>query len=231
MNGVFVTGTDTGCGKTRVSVALMQVLQQRGLQVMGMKPVAAGAELVDGQLRNEDALLLQQQASRAVAYGLVNPYVFEAAIAPHLAAAKSGVAIDPDVIVESCRQLAESADVLVVEGAGGWRVPLGEDVDLSDLPKKLQLPVILVVGMKLGCINHARLTAESIQQDGLDLVGWIANQIDPDMPSLQANIETLRQYLPAPCLGVVPFQAQNDVSQFAVHLDAELLPRQVQTGQ
>ncbi|MCW8906485.1 MAG: dethiobiotin synthase [Sedimenticola sp.] len=204
MAGYFVTGTDTDCGKTLASVALMQALQARGERVLGMKPVAAGADLTPAGPRNDDALKLQAQGSSPQPYETVNPYLFLPPIAPHLAARQAGVTIDFGHIAACYRQLENHADRVVVEGAGGWRVPLGPEGGIAELALHLELPVILVVGLKLGCINHALLSAESILASGATLGGWIASRVDPDMALAQENIETLRQQLPCPCLGTIP---------------------------
>lgn len=202
--GYFITGTDTDSGKTVITLGVMQWLQSRGLQVAGMKPVASGAEQTAAGLRNSDARQLRAQASRVAPYGLVNPYCFRPPVAPHLAALRAGQVIEFDQIARCFEQLAGTADRVVVEGAGGWRVPLGAGRTMGDLALALDLPVILVVGMRLGCINHALLSAESIRAAGLPLAGWIGNQVDPAMREFDANIDTLREWLDAPCLGVVP---------------------------
>lgn len=203
--GYFITGTDTDSGKTVVTLGLMAQLQSRGLQVLGMKPVAAGAEQTDAGLRNSDALQLQAQSSRAIAYGQINPYCFAPPIAPHLAAEQAEQTIDLLKIGRCFEQLANGVDRVLVEGAGGWRVPLGAGHTMADLALALNLPVILVVGLRLGCINHALLSAESIQASGVRLAGWIGNQMDPTMQERDANIETLKRRLDIPCLGLVPW--------------------------
>lgn len=203
MKGLFVTGTDTGVGKTRVAVALIHALRARGLRVAAMKPVAAGHR--PGEL-NEDVAALLQAANATAAIRDVNPYAFEPAIAPHIAAQQAGVRIELDVIAGAFARLAAAADVVVVEGAGGWRVPLNEDADMADLAQRLGLPVVLVVGLRLGCLNHALLTAESIVQRSLPWAGWVGNQIDPAMPCQAENVAALNARLPAPCLGVQGFQ-------------------------
>jgi dethiobiotin synthetase len=205
VKGLFVTGTDTGVGKTRVSVALIHALRARGLRVAGMKPVAAGHDR--GEL-NEDVMALQQAANVIADIRDVNPYAFEPAIAPHIAAQQAGVRIELGVIAEAFARLAAAADVVVVEGAGGWRVPLNEDEDMADLAQRLGLSVVLVVGLRLGCLNHALLTAESIAQRQLPWVGWVGNQIDPTMSFPTENVTALQARLPAPCLGVQAFQSE-----------------------
>lgn len=211
----FVTGTDTEVGKTFVSVALLHMLNSQGKLTAGYKPIAAGCESTEQGLRNEDALALQANSSLDLSYDEVNPIALEAPIAPHIAAMQSvnGAAATPisiDTIREGVNKLLQKKpDVLLVEGAGGWRLPLGEDFDgntryLSDVAIELNLSVILVVGMRLGCLNHAVLTAESIRKDGLKLAGWVANHIDPDMPFLSENIKSLKGLLNAPFLGSLP---------------------------
>lgn len=220
--GIFITGTDTGVGKTWVSVGLMAALQSQGLRVLGMKPVASGCELTAEGLRNEDALLLQQQGSSEVDYRLLNPYAFAPAIAPHLAAAQADAAIDLAVIERNYRQLATQAEVIVVEGAGGWLVPLNDQHSMADLAKRLDLDVILVVGLRLGCINHALLSAESIRSHGCRLRGWVANTLDPQMPQLQTNIESIARRIAAPLLGVIPHQPHCSAELTATHLTLPL---------
>jgi dethiobiotin synthetase len=201
----FITGTDTECGKSEITLALMHLLQARGHRVLGMKPVASGAEPTQDGLRNEDARRIQQQGSADVPYELVNPYAFGPPIAPHIAARQAGESIRFQLLRKNLQALSDQADFVLVEGVGGWKVPLGPDGDVSDLAAHLGLPVILVVGMKLGCINHALLTADAIVADGSSLAGWVANQIDPGMLEMESNLETLREGIDAPCLGFVPF--------------------------
>jgi dethiobiotin synthetase len=202
--GVFVTGTDTEIGKTFCSRLLMIALQQRGLSVAGMKPVASGGEYRNGELVNDDALQLQQQSDRDLPYEWVNPYVFEPPIAPHLAAIQAGKVIEAELIRGSFSRLQQQSDQVIVEGVGGWRVPLSDTLSVSDLPVLLDLPVVLVVGMRLGCLNHALLTIESIQQAGIKVAGWIANSIDPEFDVPQDNLQTLKSRLDAPCLALIP---------------------------
>ncbi len=219
MKGVFVTGTDTDCGKTEIALALMVGLRELGLSALGMKPVASGCERTADGLRNEDARRLRAQGSRDLPYELINPYAFEPPIAPHIAAGQAGVEIELDVIKSGAQRLATEADYLIVEGVGGWRVPLGPSLSVSDLPSTLDLPVILVCGIRLGCINHSLLTAESIKASGARLIGWAANQIDPYMLSCDENLATLAALLAVPCLGVVPWMATPDPRQVSKHLD------------
>jgi dethiobiotin synthetase len=201
--GLFVTGTDTGVGKTRVAVALIHALRARGLRVAAMKPVAAGS--APGEL-NEDVTALLEAADVAADLKDVNPYAFAEPIAPHIAAQQAGVRIDLGVITAAYARLAAAAaDVVVVEGAGGWRVPLNEREDMADLAQALGLPVVLVVGLRLGCLNHALLSAESIAGRKLPWAGWVGNHVDPAMAHQAANLDALRARLPGPCLGVQPF--------------------------
>ncbi|HQS82946.1 MAG TPA: dethiobiotin synthase [Thiobacillus sp.] len=205
--GLFVTGTDTGVGKTRVAVALIHALRAQGLRVAAMKPVAAGH--APGEL-NEDVAALMLATNAAVDLRDVNPYAFAAPVAPHIGAQLAGVRIELDVIAAAYLRLAATADVVVVEGAGGWRVPLNERDDMADLAQRLGLPVVLVVGLRLGCLNHALLTAESIAHRQLPWAGWVGNHVDPAMACQAENVAALHARLPGPCLGVQP------------HLDPEI---------
>ena len=196
----FITGTDTGVGKTFVAWQLLHAAQQCGLRTLGLKPLAAGAEKMDGEWRNEDAVLLQEAATVKLPYASINPFCFELAAAPHLAAKKTGATLSAKTIAQNVRKVLDESefDYCVIEGAGGWRVPLNDTETMTDVVKLLQIPVILVVGMKLGCINHAVLTVEAIKADGLTLHGWIANDLGHSMPLLAENIATLERLLPAP---------------------------------
>ena len=221
MKSVFITGTDTGVGKTWVSCALMRQLIGEGLRVVGMKPVATGAIMQDGELRNDDAMQLMANANVDVPYEFVNPYCFAPAIAPHIAAHQPGTSISLDVIQHAYRELAANADVVVVEGVGGWAVPINAQQTMADVATILNLPVVMVVGMRLGCLNHALLTAQSIQSTSLTLTAWVANIIDPVMPMLQKNIDTLKSHLNASLAAVVPYVS--GVSQAnAVHFNVSL---------
>jgi dethiobiotin synthetase len=220
----FVTGTDTGVGKTLVSCALLHAFAAQGKRVAGLKPVAAGCDERD---HNDDALALRAASSMQLTYGQVNPYCFPHAIAPHLAARHAGARIDFKRILTSYHELAGQSDEVIVEGAGGFLVPLNEKQTSADLVKELDLPVILVVGMRLGCLNHALLTVSAIAAHQLECAGWVANILDADMPALQENIETLRERIAAPLLGIVPYQAQPDAHAAAAHLQLELLDKQV----
>ncbi len=199
-NVYFVTGTDTGVGKTFIASTLLRAAKARGLTCVGYKPIAAGATLQDGELLNEDALELIEAAGTGLDYADINPVVLRPAIAPHIALGQ----VDRRV---SARQLAEAcpeAAFVLVEGAGGWFVPLNERETLADVCVALGAKVILVVAMKLGCLNHALLTADAIARAGLTLAGWVANALGDPMPFLAENIDTLRERLPGPCLGIVP---------------------------
>jgi len=202
--GFFVTGTDTGVGKTRVSGGLIAALRGQGLRVAGMKPVASGCAATALGLRNADALELMAASGLDVPYGRINPYAFAPAIAPHLAAAEVGVTIRFDVIAQTLGELVSAADCAVVEGVGGWRVPLGPDGDVADLAMHLNLPVVLVVGLRLGCLNHAALTAADIRRCGLPLAGWVGNEVQAGVERCADTVGALREILPEPCLGILP---------------------------
>ena len=221
----FVTGTDTGVGKTLVTAALLRRLRDAGVRVAGMKPIAAGA--MDGPegRANEDALLLQAESSARHPYALVNPCLYEPAIAPHIAAAESGVAIDTGRIAGAFAALAAAADVVLAEGAGGFLVPLDERRSCAELPGLLGMEVILVVGLRLGCLNHALLTAEAIGARGLALAGWVGNCVAPEFARREANVATLAARLPAPCLGVVPWLPEKDLARAAGALSGALMLR------
>ncbi|MDB5761403.1 MAG: ATP-dependent dethiobiotin synthetase BioD [Herminiimonas sp.] len=220
----FVTGTDTEVGKTLISTALLHALAQRGLRAAGMKPVAAGAVLRDGAWHNDDADNLAAAANVALPPALTTPYLLREAAAPHIAAALENVAIDPAHIRSCYDRIAAAAEAVVVEGVGGFRVPLSDRFDTADLAQQLGLPVILVVGLRLGCINHALLTADAIAARGLTLAGWVANGIDPAMPHAEANVEALAARLQAPPLGGVPWLAVPSAAAAAACLDFSCLP-------
>lgn len=218
----FVTGTDTGVGKTLVTAALLHRLREEGAVVAGMKPIAAGA--MDGPegRANADALLLQAESSLRHPYATVNPCLFEPAIAPHIAAAEAGQPIDTGRIVAAHARLCAGAEVVLAEGAGGFLVPLDGGRSCAELPGLLGMEVLLVVGLRLGCLNHALLTAEAIATRGLAFAAWIGNCIDPDFPRREANIATLTARLPAPCLGIVPWMAEPAVGAAAAALSGAL---------
>jgi dethiobiotin synthetase len=204
----FVTGTDTGVGKTLVSAGLIWALREHHARVIGMKPVAAGLVPHAGGWASEDVLALRAASSVTVAPELDNPVALPEPLSPHLAAQRAGRSISVSLLDERFHTLQASADFVVVEGAGGWLVPLNDHETLADLARVLALPVVLVVGMRLGCLNHALLTAQAVQASGLPLAGWVANQIDPDMPCLEENQAYLESHLGAPCLGRIPWQLQ-----------------------
>jgi len=215
----FVTGTDTGVGKSLVASALLWRQAAQGRRVVGMKPVAAGAQWRDGAWHNEDVDLLAAAGSVAATADQICPYLLERPLAPHIAAALAGVALSAEVLLRAYRRLGERAEAVVVEGVGGFRVPLAAGFDTADLAAQLGLPVVLVVGMRLGCLNHAALTAEAIAARGLRLAGWVANHIDPQMAEPERNRAALAQLLPAPCLGVLPWLAPAAPAAAASWLD------------
>jgi dethiobiotin synthetase len=220
--GCFVTGTDTEIGKTRVSLAIMHLWRQAGRRVAGMKPVAAGVE-GDPDGGNADALALRSMSSVAKAYRLHNPYLFREAIAPHLAAQRQGILVRKELILDARNALLADADALLVEGVGGWLVPLADDLDVARLAGLFGLPLVLVVGMRLGCLNHALLTLESLRRSDLPLLGWVANRVDPQMLCVEENIATLERLMPAPLLGDLPFLENPSAHALAAHLRADLL--------
>ncbi len=216
----FIAGTDTDVGKTTVACGLLHAARGYGLSTAAIKPVASGCERPPAGRPTGDALALPGECSPALAYAEVNPFASEPAIAPHLAAREAGVSLAvADLLPPARKVMARRADFTLVEGAGGWRVPLSGGESLSDLAVALGLPVILVVGVRLGCINHALLTAEAIARDGLPLAGWVANLIDPHTSRLADNLATLAERLPAPCLGQVPRLSEAAPAAVAAHLD------------
>jgi dethiobiotin synthetase len=212
---LFVTGTDTGVGKTVAATALVHRLRREGLRVAGMKPVASGCERTPDGLRNEDALALQAASEPRPDYADVNPYALEIPTAPQLAARAAGVRIDPAVLLAAHGRLAAHADVVVVEGAGGWLAPMDDGLDQGDFARAIDAPVLLVVGLRLGCLSHARLSARAIVADGFTLLGWIGNTVDPAFVERDAYVDLLRDALPAPCLGVLPFAPGADLGMLA----------------
>lgn len=218
----FITGTDTNVGKTLVAAGLLVAANNMGLTTAALKPVAAGCEKTEQGLRNADALLLQSVITEPMVYEQINPIALEAAIAPHIAAQQEKRALSADRLAGFCRGSLNQANVTLIEGAGGWRVPLNPSETLADLARILRLPVILVVGVRLGCINHALLTVEAIRNDGLPLAGWVANCVDAEMPVRQDNIHSLAARIPAPCLGVVPWlgSPRPEAVAAALHIDS-----------
>jgi len=205
MPRLFVTGTDTGVGKTRIAAALCMAYAARRMRVAAMKPVASGCTRTPAGLRNEDAEALLGAMTVRAAYADVNPYAFEPAIAPHIAAKEAGCSIDFGLLDGCYERLCRQSDVTIVEGAGGWLAPLDGTRTFADLAVRWRLDVILVVGLRLGCLNHALLTAEAIEGRGLKLVGWVGNSVDPDFERREANTDTLRLRLAANCLGLIPY--------------------------
>ena len=226
--GIFITGTDTGVGKTLVAAGLVRLLASHGKRVVGLKPVASGAEQSAGGLRNDDALALSAGSTVALPYELTNPYCFAPAIAPHLAAREAGIAISVDALEDWYARATTGVDVAVVEGAGGWRVPLHPEGFLSDLPERLGLGVILVVGLRLGCLSHARLTLEAIAACGrCPFLGWIGNRIVPGFIRPEENLETLERLLGSPPLAVIPPLRVADPAAAVAWLDQPRLLRAV----
>lgn len=220
----FIAGTDTDVGKTTVAAGLLCAARTAGLSTLGAKPVASGCAVTPNGLRNADARALIAQSSLVLPYEQVNPYAFEPAIAPHIAAREAGVVLHVSSLRTAMQHvLQQQADFTLIEGAGGWRVPLSDQATLSDLAIALGLPVILVVGVRLGCINHAVLSAEAILRDGLPLAGWVANLIEPHTARLEENLATLAERMPAPCLGRVPRLDDARAETVAEHLDLALL--------
>jgi len=211
----FVAGTDTEIGKTFASCALLHAARAQGLCAVGMKPIAAGT---DAQGRNDDVEALIAASSLTLSRATINPYLFAPAVAPHIAAADNGVCIELERITAAYREVAAQADLVIVEGVGGFCVPLGRDTDTADLAVALGLPIILVVGMRLGCINHALLTVEAINRRQLPLAGWIANQIDPNMLRFEDNLNALQERIGAPLLGTIPYLADRNPATAASYL-------------
>ena len=223
MAGYFITGTDTGVGKTCVALALMNKLKQQGKIVGGMKPVSAGCTHTEKGLRNNDAVQLQNESSIAIPYEIVNPYAYEPPIAPHIAAQQVDEYIAIEQVTKCYQQIDNETDVTIVEGAGGWLVPINDSENMADIAVRLQLPVILVVGVRLGCLNHALLSVASIKASGLTLAGWVGNLISEDMPASQNNIDSLKNFIPAPLLGVIPYQSTATPEKIANYIDLAVL--------
>lgn len=216
----FIAGTDTDAGKTLIAAGLLNKAKSEGLSTVGLKPIAAGCEETPEGLRNDDALMLMAQSTEELPYEQVNPIAFAPPIAPHIAGQQLRRPLSAGRIVGLLRGvlMINRAQFTLVEGAGGYRVPLNPKETLADVTKELNLPVILVVGMKLGCLNHALLTVEAIHRDGLKLAGWIANRVDEDMAVYEENIETLHAMIQAPCLGEVPFLSKPTPEAVASHI-------------
>jgi dethiobiotin synthetase len=207
LRGLFIAGTDTEVGKTHVTVGLVRALAGAGFEVAVMKPVAAGAVETPDGLRNDDALALIGAANVEAPYQTINPFCFAEPASPHIAARSTGIRIDTAAIRRECARLAAAADLVVVEGAGGWLAPISESETMEDVARALELPVILVVGLRLGCLNHALLTARAVRAAGLNLAGWIANHVQPDFAHAKDNVALLERHLPAPLLDSVAFDA------------------------
>jgi dethiobiotin synthetase len=205
--GWFITGTDTGAGQTRIACLLLEALAREGRRAVGMKPVASGCRETAAGLRSEDAESLLAASGGSADYAEINPYAFVPAMAPHLAARETGIEIRLEKILDNFQHLRQKAPWLVVEGVGGWEVPLGEHLTMAEVARAMRLPVILVVGLRLGCLNHALLTASAIRREGVPLAGWIANQIDPAMMHVDENIATLNERIAAPLLARFPYRS------------------------
>ncbi len=226
----FITGTDTDVGKTFVTCLLLENIKRSGRNCFGLKPIAAGAIVTKEGLMNDDAQALLRQGSVALEYHDVNPICLQPAIAPHIAASLAGIQLRVSDLVANCRAsikkglMVDTKAVTLIEGAGGWHVPVGASEFLSDMVIELQLPVILVIGMKLGCLNHAKLTVDAIESSGLRLAGWVANQVSPEkMPFFEENISAIKELIYAPCLGIVPYSPSAAISDVAHQLDIDNL--------
>ena len=221
---VYVTGTDTGIGKTFASCALLHALRGQGMRAVGMKPVASGCTWLDGGWKNDDALALQQASAVEVAYADINPFALEHPLAPELAARDAGTDVTLTPILDAYARLATKADAVVVEGVGGWAAPLSASLMQADLVRALELPVVLVVGLRLGCLNHALLSARAIEADGATLAGWIGSHVDPAMARVEDNLKMLQARLLAPCWGVLPHMPNAEPAAMAGHLRVAQLP-------
>jgi len=219
--GFFIAGTDTGIGKTFVSCALLQALADKGERIGAMKPIAAGCEKTPDGWQNDDALQLMQHTNIELSYQLVNPVALPPPIAPHIAIEEAGESVTIAQLTKHFEQIKDRADYFIVEGAGGWLVPLNESESMADIPKAFGLDVILVVGIRLGCINHALLTVDAIQQSGNQLAGWVANIIDPDMLMTDENILALKNRIRAPLLGTLPHMDINEIEPASQKLDVD----------
>ena len=219
----FVTGTDTDVGKTVCSCAILNAAEQAGIAMVGYKPIASGCDRTPQGLRNSDALLLQQASSVSVTYNEVNPYSFYQPVSPHIAVIEENKVIEFNVLSQGLADLKTKSDCVLVEGAGGWRVPINATDYLSSWVKQEQLPVILVIGIKLGCLNHALLTAEAIQADGLTVVGWIANCIEPQTDNYTVMITWLEQHLPGEKMAEIPYLSRDQMSNCSVYIDLTTL--------
>ena len=223
MRGYFITGTDTDVGKTWVTAGLLQAINEQGLSTIAMKPVASGCKIIDDKLRNADAECLMQHMNTQAEYSDVNPYSYEPAIAPHIAANQVGEKIQLEKINQTAERLAKHADVILIEGVGGWAVPLNETQTVADLALELQLPIIMVVSIRLGCINHALLTEQSIRASGLILAGWVANMCDSTDVVKEENIHALQQRLNCPLLAQIPLLNKFDITTLSSSFDSEFI--------
>lgn len=224
MTGLFITGTDTEIGKTFVCSLLIKLLAEEDLKVVGMKPIASGAKIINGVLKNEDALSLIKASNVEADYDIINPYVFKPAVSPHIAAEEVGVEIDLDSINNKVEQLQKNSDIVIVEGVGGWYAPLSLNTTVADLAETLKLPIIIVVGLRLGCLNHALLTAQAIRQTGLPIAGWIANHVIKDFSFADKNISTLKHFLSDfPYLGSIPYQTNLKNKLPTDHINKQIL--------
>ncbi|MBA5762566.1 ATP-dependent dethiobiotin synthetase BioD [Vibrio sp. 404] len=219
IDAFFIAGTDTDVGKTVASKAILNALAQKGLKTIGYKPVASDSEKTEQGMRNSDALYLQNAATVDVDYDDVNPYALELAASPHIAAKRENVVIDYDVLSEKLAQHKQNSDIVLVEGAGGWRVPVSDSDCLSTWVQREQLPVVLVVGIKLGCLSHALLTLDAIKADGLQLAGWVANRINPGTEHYAEIIEMLEQKIDAPKIGEIPYVPSVKRKELAKYID------------
>ncbi len=216
---LFITGTDTDIGKTLIATGLLEAANSQGKKTAAIKPVAAGCSDTGEGPQNEDALMLQAAASTELSYQQVNPVALDEPMAPHIAAKEQGKRLSADRLTGFCRGITLlPVDLVVIEGAGGWRVPINNRESMAEIPKQLNAEVVLVVGLKLGCINHALLTAQAIRSDGLKIAGWVANTMNEDMLRLDENIDTLKQLINEPCLGVIPKLSDKSPQQVATFL-------------
>ena len=226
MKGYFITGTDTEVGKTFCATGLLAAFKQRGDSTIAMKPVASGCQETTDGLRNEDALLLMQEMTANATYEEVNPYAFVPPMAPHLAAERDGLTINSQLLVEQAKKLSQRADLIIIEGAGGWLAPLNEKQSFADLALQLDIPVILVVGIRLGCLNHALLSYENIRSRGVVVAGWIANtglEESANCLDIENNINSLKKRIGSPLLGVVPQIAAKEALNTVAYLDISSL--------
>ncbi|MFB9886562.1 dethiobiotin synthase [Balneatrix alpica] len=220
MSCVFITGTDTDAGKTLVGAAMLYQARQQGLSTLGIKPISAGCERTPAGLRNSDALALQAQSAPACAYSIHNPLAYEPPIAPHIAAREVGEELSLQRLNQSlAASLAQPAQFTLIEGAGGWLLPLNDQETLAQWVEQQRWPVVLVVGLKLGCLNHALLTVQAITQAGLPILGWVGSRVDPQMSRAEQNIQSLQAMIEAPCLGVVPHLDNPSASEAAKYID------------